>query len=213
MSEPIRRQLIDTLIDKVNALVDAPDDINKQYEFKEQKIRDDESLTEDEKKVAINLLIGVHDRHKIRSNNGTKRHCESCLQECFATSYCELCIRTYLKNNFSNWTSGSDDIDDLIQGCQVESLQPCKIIEWIPYDNLRNVEYKTKGGYSEIYKAIWIDGPYYEWDSEEKQLKRYGPCEVILKKLEVESAKRSWFDEVYSLLYFCSVNELLANVI
>ena len=71
------------------------------------------------------------------------------------------------------------------------------IVEWIPYNNLQNIEYLTKGGCSEIYTADWIDGKYNEWNNQEKQLKRIGIQKVILKKLEnVESANRSWFEEV-----------------
>ncbi|GBC27196.2 kinase-like domain-containing protein [Rhizophagus irregularis DAOM 181602=DAOM 197198] len=70
------------------------------------------------------------------------------------------------------------------------------IIEWIPYDDLQNVKYLTKGGCSEIYSAEWIDGGYYEWDSEENQLTRYGDQYVILKELEnVKSTNESWFEE------------------
>jgi hypothetical protein len=80
----------------------------------------------------------------------------------------------------------------------METLEPRSIIEWFPYSNLQNIKYLTKGGCSEIYTAIWIDGRYDEWDSEEKQLKRFGTHKVILKSLQdVESANRSWFDEVY----------------
>ncbi|GES78424.1 kinase-like domain-containing protein [Rhizophagus clarus] len=71
-----------------------------------------------------------------------------------------------------------------------------KIVEWIPYDKLQNIEYLTRGGCSEIYGAYWIDGHYNEWDSKVKQLKRTNGHDVVLKKLEnVESANRSWFDE------------------
>ena len=57
----------------------------------------------------------MYDRNKIlKHNEGTKRICENCNQECLATLYCELCVRNYLKANFSNWTSGNDDIDNLI---------------------------------------------------------------------------------------------------
>ncbi|PKK66195.1 hypothetical protein RhiirC2_785099 [Rhizophagus irregularis] len=31
---------------------------------------------------------------------------------------------------------------------------PSKIVEWIPYSNLENIKYLTKGGFSEIYTAI-----------------------------------------------------------
>jgi hypothetical protein len=80
---------------------------------------------------------------------------------------------------------------------------PNWVVEWIPYDDLQNVKYLTKGGYSDIYTAIWIGGCYDEWDSREKQLIRLGDHNVILKELEnIESANRSWFEEVYNLKYY-----------
>src|SRR5579859_7121079 len=103
-----------------------------------------------------------------------KRICENCDQKCLATLYCEHCIRNYLKENFSNWTSGNNDIDNLIQKCQLETITPSRINEWIPYDNLQNIKYLTSGGCSEIYTASWTGGRYKEWDSKEQQLKRSG---------------------------------------
>jgi serine/threonine protein kinase len=32
------------------------------------------------------------------------------------------------------------------------------MIEWIPYNRLRNIKYLAHGGFSTIYKAIWLDG-------------------------------------------------------
>ncbi|PKK61138.1 hypothetical protein RhiirC2_856438 [Rhizophagus irregularis] len=116
--------------------------------------------------------------------------------ECLATLYCEYCVQNYLKENFSNWTSGNDDIDNLIQECQIEALGPENIVEWIPYSNLKKIKYLTKGGFSEIYTAGWINGMYSKWDSEKKQLTRHGYHDIVLKKLEnVESANQSWFEE------------------
>ena len=115
-----------------------------------------------------------------------------------ATLFCEICIQNYLKANFSNWTSGNNDIDNLIQKCQEKIYSPENIIEWIPYNNLQNIKYLTKGGCSEIFTADWIGGQYYEWDNKAQQLKRLGTHEVILKRLvNVESANRSWLEEVY----------------
>ena len=66
-------------------------------------------------------------------------------------------------------------------------------------NNLKNIKYLTKGGFSEIYAADWIERRYYYWDNEEQQLKRHGTHKVILKRLEdVESANISWFDEVFN---------------
>ena len=145
----------------------------------------------------------TNDRDKILFNSGTRRNCENCNQECLATLYCEYFIRNYLKENFSNWTSGNNDIDNLIQECQIKTFVPYWTVEWIPYNNLQNIKYLTKGGFSEIYTADWIDGCFIEWDSEKQQLKRFGDQQVILKRLEnVESANQSWFEEVCNLKIF-----------
>ena len=99
--------------------------------------------------------------------------------------------------NILNWTSGNVDIDNLIRECQLETLEPDAVIEWIPYDNLQNIKYLTEGGCSKIYTAVWINGCYREWDSKRQQLKRFGSHKVILKRLEnVENANKSWLDEV-----------------
>ena len=130
-----------------------------------------------------------------------------------ATLYCEHCVRNYLKANFSNWTSGNDDIDNLIQKCQMETLMPNVIVEWIPYNNLQNIKYLTKGGCSEIYTADWIDGRYYEWVSKKQQLERFGTINVVLKKLEnVESANQRWFEEVCNLNAFKEVKQFLLSL-
>src|SRR6266542_1087567 len=109
--------------------------LDKQHEFKVQTILADESLTKDEKSKVIKLLYKDYDYYKISDNEGTKRICENCKDECFATLYCEHCVRNYLKENFSNWTSGNCDIDNLIKNCQMETSRPDNIIEWIPYNN------------------------------------------------------------------------------
>ncbi|CAB5106942.1 unnamed protein product [Rhizophagus irregularis] len=78
---------------------------------------------------------------------------------------------------------------------------PNIVIEWIPYNNLQNIEYLTKGGFAEIYTATWIDGRYEEWDSENQQLQRFGNHDVILKELEnIENASQNWFEEAKSHL-------------
>ncbi|PKY40597.1 kinase-like protein [Rhizophagus irregularis] len=177
------------------------DDIHKKCEFVKQKINADNSLTKKVKAEAIKILNETYDRDKVNINSGIKRICESCKQECLATFYCEYCVRNHLKVKFSNWTSGNNDIDILIKKCQMETLIPYKIIEWIPYEKLRNIKFLTKGGCSEIYTADWIDGEYDEWVSNKLQLKRHGRHTVILKNLgDVKSENRRWFEEAKSHL-------------
>jgi hypothetical protein len=79
----------------------------------------------------------------------------------------------------------------------MESLGPNRIVEWILYNNLQDIKYLTESGCSGIYTVDWIGGQYCEWNSTEQRLKRFGTQGVIIKKLKnIESANRSWFDEV-----------------
>ncbi|CAB4424255.1 unnamed protein product [Rhizophagus irregularis] len=206
----IRYELVYATANRAYSLIDYNiyTDTHERYEFLKRTILADKQLTDDEKTFAIKITDEKYDRDKILSNSGTKRICENCKQECLATLYCEYCVRNYLKANFKNWTSGNNDIDNLIQKCQLESLMPNTIIEWIPYSNLQNIKYLTKGGFSEIYTADWIGGYYDGWDSKKQQLKRVERngrqnlvLSVVLKKLEnVESANQSWFEEAKSHL-------------
>ena len=145
----IREELVYAAINRSTALVDYKihDSLHKRHEFKQQTILADESLTKDEKTDALRAINKTYDKNKITFNEGEKRICENCSKECLATLYCEYCVRNYLKANFSNWTSGNSDIDNLIQKCQMEALMPEKVVEWIPYDNLQNIKYLTEGGF------------------------------------------------------------------
>ncbi|CAB4431382.1 unnamed protein product [Rhizophagus irregularis] len=197
----IRDDLIFAAIQKAFALNNYNKNLDEQYKFMQRTILKDKSLTKNEKLEAIKKLNKNHDIDKIRYNEGRKRICKNCKMEHLATLYCEFCISNYLKSKFSNWTSGNNVIDDLIQKCQMESLVPNKVVEWIPYNNLQNIKYLTEGGFSKIYTADWIDGQYFEWDSTNQRLKRRGTVNVILKKLEnVLSANINWFNEAKSHL-------------
>jgi hypothetical protein len=199
----IRVELVCATINRAILSIDynIHNNIHKQQEFIEQKILTDSSLTNEEKIEAIRSSTKIYDREKILYNEGTRRICENCKEECLATSFCEYCVRNYLKANFSNWTSGNNDIDNLIQKCQMETLAPNKIIEWIPYHNFKNIKYLTKGGFSEIYTATWIKGTFNEWDSKKQQLIRFGKQYVILKNLgDIESVSQNCFEEVCNLI-------------
>ena len=111
--------------------------IDVRHEFLQQIIFADNSLTNVEKILAISAIISCADEYRIIYNEGEGRICEKCQEKCLARKHCENCIRNYLKAKFSSWTSGNTDIDNLIQECQMKSLSPRLIIEWIPYDNLK----------------------------------------------------------------------------
>jgi hypothetical protein len=60
----------------------------------------------------------------------------------------------------TNWISGNEQIDHLIQEIQLEINDLRNIVfEWIPYDQFNNVEKMDECNFSEIYLAIWKNGP------------------------------------------------------
>ncbi|RIA90145.1 kinase-like domain-containing protein [Glomus cerebriforme] len=70
------------------------------------------------------------------------------------------------KNNF---------IDKFIQEAQLGAKNSYEVLEWIPYNRLKNINYYDKGGFSEIYKAIWLDGPIDNWNFDKQQWDRWNP--------------------------------------
>ena len=42
-----------------------------------------------------------------------------------------------------------------------------QILEWIPYNRLKNIKYVDKGGFGTVYKANWLDGPIQYWSKEQ----------------------------------------------
>jgi hypothetical protein len=198
---PIRQEFVNDAIKEAFTLVDPKifnNNIDKKHEFLQQFIHTNKSLTNEEKSEATRRLNIRHDRDRILFiYNGSEKICENCKLKRLCTMYCENCIRIYLEANFSNWTSGNNDVDDLIQNCQRKSIAPHMVVEWIPYNNLQNIKYLKKGGCGDIYTADWINGRYIEWDFQQRKLERFGAHEVILKRLvNIVSANRNWFEEV-----------------
>jgi len=89
------------------------------------------------------------------------------------------------QKNFPNWTSRNVFIDKFIQISQLNAQCSNQILEWIPYDRFKNIEYFDKGGFSTIYKAIWLDGPIMYWY--ENKWIRSNEKTVALKSLDKSS--------------------------
>ena len=94
-----------------------------------------------------------------------------------------MLLKTF-PNDFNNWTSGNDKIDEFIQDAQLNANDSNEIIEWIPYDRFKDVKQIGKGGFGTIHYARWVDGYIYEWGIENKQWKRYDNIKVALKKFD-----------------------------
>ncbi|RHZ82878.1 hypothetical protein Glove_103g145 [Diversispora epigaea] len=171
--------------------------ITQREKNQKNMIKNDSSLTENEKKFLLNELQITNDLYKIGDISVVKEQCNNCQSWHQATQYCEFCIRKYLEDNDRNWTSGNEEIDKLIQECQQKTVSPRYVIEWINYDQFENIEHLTEGGCATIYTAIWKVGSYFKWNSENKILERLGRQKIILKRLNnSKNSNVHWFQEV-----------------
>ncbi|GBC02011.1 hypothetical protein RclHR1_04410004 [Rhizophagus clarus] len=135
--------------------------------------------------------------------------CENCgkIYTIISFKWCKPCQINNLKKNFANWTSGNEKIDKFIQEMQLEFDIYDIVIEWIPYDQFNNIKEITKGEFTTVYSAIWVNGPldyeeYYKMEcerlpNENVVLKRlYNSQNMIDKFLnEVELYSTSRYDE------------------
>src|SRR5436190_14264259 len=70
---------------------------------------------------------------------------------------CRVCYN--IKTLFKPEPSGNKIIDDFIRHTQINYVQQGGKMEFVPYDQFKNIEFIAEGGFSKIYKATWVDGP------------------------------------------------------
>ncbi|CAB4433024.1 unnamed protein product [Rhizophagus irregularis] len=117
-------------------------------------------------------------------NRTRSNRCKECDQKNTGYQWCNSCNAKHFQQNFKNWTSDNDDIDKFIQDIQLSVNGYHKLLEWIPYDRLHDIEYIAKGGFGMVYKAKWSDGYIHSWNNKNKNWKRLGSnMFVALKSL------------------------------
>ena len=130
--------------------------------------------------------------------------CPECNEHYDYYQYCQPCNSGHFRDNFKNWTSGEEHIDKLIQESQLNARFKSKFLEWIEYSNLENIERVAEGGFANVYKAIWKDGPitnkndeikkvWYLWDVEKSKWIREGETVVAVKKYKSTTNMSSEF--------------------
>ena len=71
--------------------------------------------------------------------------------------WCQSCDPKLLTEG---WTSGNETLDELIKSTQLKATEYDNdyYLQWIPYNDLTNIEKIGEGGFATIYKAIWLNG-------------------------------------------------------
>jgi hypothetical protein len=97
--------------------------------------------------------------------------------------WCQPCQINNLKQNFTNWTSGNEKIDELIQEMQLKSTWNDGIFEWIPYNQFNDIKEISKDESVIIYLATWVNGSLEYDEYGEIEWKRIPNKKVALKCL------------------------------
>ncbi|RIB01920.1 kinase-like domain-containing protein [Gigaspora rosea] len=133
--------------------------------------------------------------------------CANCKQYNSGIDFCHLCDSQISQE----WTSRNKEIDEFIKHAQMNTPYYHKIIEWIPFDRLENVQKIGKGGFSTIYSATWIDGKRaYSLDETKRKLikTREKFCKVALKSLTgTQNVSLNFLNE-FKAHYECQLEKL-----
>ena len=95
--------------------------------------------------------LGFYERQILNQKFGL---CPECNQPNTYKNWCKECCSKKFQQNFGNWTSGNEDIDKFIQESQLNTRYRYELLEWIPYNRLRNIKFLAQGGFSTVYEAI-----------------------------------------------------------
>src|ERR1051325_2462614 len=89
---------------------------------------------------------------KIKMSESTCGFCPNCKQPNTGRNWCQTCNLKRFQQNL---------------------LKARNYWEVMPYNRFRNIQYLARGGFSTIYKAIWLDGSVDSWDKEKQRWRRY----------------------------------------
>ena len=72
---------------------------------------------------------------------------------------------------------GNEEIAKFLYECRLNAKNHNNYIQWIPFDEFKNIKYLAKGGFGEVHKTTWINCHYDIY-----KMKYYGE-EVVLKRI------------------------------
>ncbi|RIA85857.1 kinase-like domain-containing protein [Glomus cerebriforme] len=110
--------------------------------------------------------------------------CPDCNKKRMAFGWCTNCnVERLLSDN--TWTSGDERIDNFIKHTQKNAKEAMDYLEWIEFDQFDLIRYTGEfGGFSNIYSAVWMEGPRWSYDEAAEDWRSDGPTKVVLKRLD-----------------------------
>ncbi|EXX59361.1 hypothetical protein RirG_189740 [Rhizophagus irregularis DAOM 197198w] len=157
-------------------------DDNQNWERKGQIVIVELRRLYDSKNITFEFIDKIDKPYGITQDPETENYLIVLNNKCKKCNY--VCYTKYFQHNFTNWSSGSNDIDKFIQNSQLlaHSYGVKKVLEWIPYNKLYNIKYIAK----DVYRANWTDGNIINWNIYNQDWKRKGQNIIVqLKGLNI----------------------------
>ena len=134
--------------------------------------------------------------------------CPTCNRYNTDYSWCQSCNPKLLTEG---WTSGNETLDEFIKSTQLKATEYhySKHLQWIPYNDLTNIEKIGEGGFATIYKATWLNGHKYVNYTNERTSR---DMTVALKKLHNSQNISDEFLNEVIILFLCLFSDFL-NII
>ena len=101
-------------------------------------------MLDEKQKLLIHLLIPNKELRERYKEHGL---CNECGQPNTGDWWCQTCNSKHFQTNFNKWTSGNKEIDEFIQNFQSNATCRQEVLEWIPYEKFKSIEYIAKGIY------------------------------------------------------------------
>ncbi|GES95368.1 kinase-like domain-containing protein [Rhizophagus clarus] len=131
------------------------------------------------------------------NNDYLDKRCEKCGNEYekHDQKWCK-CHMEYLKNNLTDWTSGNEKLDGLIQKYQLKYDGNGKVFEWIPYHKFVDVKEIRRGDFA---IALWTDGSLY-YSIPNRKFKRKSNKKVLLKYSNISRNNDDFLNKISYLM-------------
>ncbi|RIB10556.1 kinase-like domain-containing protein [Gigaspora rosea] len=125
-------------------------------------------------------------------------NCNICGKPKTDNKWCKTCNSGRFKEQFGNWTSENEAIDNFIKETQLNAMSSDQVLEWVSFEKeIFGVEYLAKGGYGSVYNAKWRSGHIKYYDDKAKKWRRSGETEIILKSIkDSKDVNEEFFEEI-----------------
>src|SRR5256885_12323899 len=119
-------------------------------------------LTEEQKLLIDKLILNETLRERYKKYG----LCKECNQPNTGVNWCQPCNSNHFQQDFDKWTSGNEEkIDEFIRKFQLNATCYQEVLEWVSYENFKNIEHLAGSDFNIMYKAEWNDGYILNWNS------------------------------------------------